>query len=113
MTAIRATIDAGICGFITEVTAISADEQTVEFSVASPCERIQGLAKRLPTVDAFREIGMGFEGAVHKAVRESLKGCCSGCVVPAGVFKAMQVVAGLALPKEASMTFARIDKEEE
>ncbi|MFW5857735.1 MAG: DUF6951 family protein, partial [Planctomycetota bacterium] len=30
--------------------------------------------------------------------------CCPGCVVPAGVFKAMQVAAGLALPKDAAIT---------
>jgi hypothetical protein len=110
---VRATVDAGICGFVTEVIATSADKQMVELALTSPCERIQDLAKRLPTVDSFREIGVGFEGEVHKAVRESLKGCCSGCVVPAGVFKAMQIAAGLALPKAASIAFERIDEEEE
>jgi len=36
-------------------------------------------------------------------VRETLKGCCAGCAVPAGLFKAMQVAAGLALPQDITI----------
>ena len=103
MSVTHATVHAGVCGFVTEIDALSDDEQHVRFDVSSPCENIQGLARRLPTVDAYAEIGAGFDGAVHEAVRASLKGCCSGCIVPAGLFKAMQTAAGLALPAFASL----------
>ena len=39
------------------------------------------------------------ESEVMTIVRRSLKGCCAGCVVPVGVFKAMQVAAGLRFPR--------------
>ena len=96
-----ATVHAGICGFVTRITATSDDEQCVRFDVASPCENIQGLAARLTEVDAYAELGAGFDGELHQAARASLKGCCSGCVVPAGLFKAMQVAAKVALPSDA------------
>lgn len=108
MSAVRATIQAGICGFVTDVVARSEDEQNVQFAVESTCEKIRELAERLPAVDAYEELGSGFDGQVHGAVRASLRGCCSGCIVPAGIFKAMQVAAGTALPRDASVCFERL-----
>ena len=68
------------------------------------------LAADIATVDAFREICDGFEGTILKAVRAHLRGCCSGCIVPSGIFKTMQVAGGVALPATASVT---IEKEEQ
>ena len=109
MGTVCATIHPGVCGFVTRITATSDDEQLVRFDVDSPCENIQGLAARIMEVDAYAELGAGFNGELHQAVRASLKGCCSGCVVPAGFFKAMQVAANVALPHDISIDLARQD----
>jgi len=99
----KATIKAGVCGFTTTVVAESKDMQNVTFVIDSDCENIRRLAEGFPQVDGYSEIGAGFDGAIHRLVREKLKGCCSGCVVPCGIFKAMQVAAGVALPAAASI----------
>ena len=104
----RVVIRAGICGFITKVTATSDDMQIVSFQIESDCENIRRLADGIPTVDGYSEIGAGFNGVIHQTVRETLKGCCSGCVVPCGIFKAMQVAAGLALPAPASIEIEKL-----
>jgi hypothetical protein len=98
MAQVRATIQAGICGFVTEVLAACDDDQHVTFAVTSPCEKVRSLAEHLPAVDAYDEIRAGSEGVLLSTARAHLTGCCAGCVVPAGLFKAMQVAAGLALP---------------
>lgn len=103
----KALIGAGVCGFSTTVTAISDDMQSVTFEIASDCDNIKRLAEGFPEVDGYSEIGAGFEGVIYQAVRESLRGCCSGCVVPCGIFKAMQVAAGLALPAPASIEITK------
>jgi hypothetical protein len=108
MSTVSATINAGVCGFVTEVTARCEDSQHVSFEVVSPCEKAQRLAEILPTVDAYAEIGSGFDGQVMTAVRECFTGCCSGCAVPVGVFKAMQVAASLALPSAVSIDLQRV-----
>ncbi|MGB9596019.1 MAG: DUF6951 family protein [Candidatus Poribacteria bacterium] len=36
-----------------------------------------------------------------------MKGCCSGCAVPVGIFKSMQVAAMLALPMDISIKIAK------
>jgi hypothetical protein len=99
----KAVIGAGVCGFTTTVTATSDDVQNVNFEIESDCENIRRLAVGFPQVDGYAEIGAGFDGTIHQVVRETLKGCCSGCVVPCGIFKSMQVAAGLALPAPASI----------
>ena len=100
-----AAVQGGICGFVTEITAVSEDEQQVSFAIASPCANIQGLAAALPDqIDAFQEIGSGYTGVIWAAAQRTLRGCCSGCVVPVALFKAMQVAARIALPAESVIT---------
>lgn len=97
-----ARIEAGVCGFQTTVTADSPDEQMVTLSIASDCDKIAGLAAALNAkpIDGYQEIAAGFGGVVLSAAREKLSGCCAGCAVPAAIFKAVQVAARTALPRD-------------
>ncbi|MBP7937631.1 MAG: hypothetical protein KA354_23565 [Phycisphaerae bacterium] len=104
-------IDAGVCGFHTKASAVSLDDQNVSFEIQSDCEKIDQLGDLLKTqgpFDAFQEIGPEPGSALMQAARSVLTGCCSGCAVPVGLFKAMQVAAGLALPKDIVI---RVNKE--
>lgn len=107
MSEVRGTISAGVCGFVTEVVGRSEDGQHVVLTITSDCEHVRALAARMPELDAYAEIGAGHDGVLLGLVRGELRGCCSGCVVPAGLFKAMQVTAGLALPQQINMQFSR------
>ena len=105
---IRTTIRAGVCGFRTTINARSDDMQNVSLSIESDCEKIQGIARRLAMpIDAYQEIGAGFGGEVYKVVLAQLSGCCSGCVVPCGIFKSVQVAGGVALPAPVSIDIER------
>lgn len=102
----QVSIDAGICGFRTDAQVHSDDGQCVTFRIESGCEKIRALAARLTQagpLDAYQEISPAAESVLLAAVRETLRGCCAGCAVPAGLFKGMQVAAGLALPKDISI----------
>jgi len=104
---VKTKVKAGICGFITEIEAVSADEQNVSFRIKTDCEKIKKLSEKLPKVDAYSEISTGFDGELYKVIMTELKGCCSGCAVPVGLFKSMQVAAGLALPKDITISIAK------
>lgn len=107
----KAEIDAGVCGFHTTARASSEDGMFVSFQVGSDCEKIQAMSASLESkgpVNAFEEISPATDSVIMATVREHLKGCCAGCAVPAGLFKSMQVAAGLALPKDILI---RIEKE--
>ena len=102
----KVDIDAGVCGFHTTASVASEDRQHVTFEVESDCGKVRafaGVLKKKGPVDAFQEISPVAESVVLSAARETLKGCCAACAVPVGVFKAMQVAAGLALPKNIAI----------
>jgi hypothetical protein len=104
---ITTNVKAGVCGFVTDITADSDDSQNVTFKVVSNCEKITKLAGSLPVVDAYTEIGAGFDGQLFAAIRDNLSGCCAGCAVTVGLFKSMQVAAQLALPQEIVITISK------
>ncbi len=93
------------------VIARSDDMQNVSLTIESDCEKIRGVAEGLSApIDAYQEIGAGFDGAVYKAVFVGLKGCCAGCVVPSGIFKSVQVAGGVALPAPVTIDIERVEK---
>ena len=103
-------IDAGICGFRTTACASSKDGQNVTFDIDTNCEKIRQLSQSLGEkgpIDAYQEISPGGPAIIMTTVQETLKGCCAGCAVPVGIFKAMQVAAGLALPKDITIKIAK------
>ena len=73
---------------------------TVIAMFTSTCEKITALAGALGPIDAYQEIGGGFDGVVLTAARDHLKGCCAGCVVPSG---------SVALPAPLSITIERTE----
>ncbi len=106
----RVEIEAGICGFRTAAGADCEDGQNVTFAITTDCEKIGGLAEALKAkgpLDAFQEISPATESVLLGTVRSTLKGCCAGCAVPVGLFKAMQVAAGLALPADVVVRLAK------
>jgi hypothetical protein len=99
-------VDAGICGFQTRIHAESDDSQNVTFKIASGCEKARAYGEALMAkgpVDGYAELGAGSDGTVLATAHETLKGCCSACAVPVAAFKAMQVAAGVALPKDVTL----------
>jgi hypothetical protein len=72
----------------------------VEFE--STCGYVEKLAEQLTDVDPYREISYRGEGPVTlRLAAEHL--VHPACPVPAGIIKAFEVEAGLALPKDASI----------
>ncbi|MBW2487023.1 MAG: hypothetical protein JRE72_06370 [Deltaproteobacteria bacterium] len=97
----------GICGMITEIRATSQDPSgMVSLEINTRCESIQGLADRLKVVNPEEEIS--FRGDGPKTLRMAAEHCKhAACPVPSGIIKAIEVAAGLALPKDASIKVTR------
>ena len=107
----RAEIDAGVCGFHTVARASSDDDMYVIYDIQTECEKIRNLASLLIAkgpINVHHEIDPTKEGVIMDTVRATLKGCCAGCAVPVGIFKAAQVATGLALPRDIVL---RLEKE--
>jgi len=97
----RAEIFAGICGFTTVVDANMSGEECA-LSIRSDCPNVQRLAENLSSVDPLKEISFRREGP--DTLQMAVKHCRhTACPVPSGIIKAVEVAAGLALPKDATI----------
>lgn len=96
-----AIIDAGICGFKTEVM-VRKQGRRCALEIRSDCEDIQEMAKQLREVDPYEEISFRGEGPLTFRI---FRKCCRhpACPVPAGIIKAVEVEAGLALARDVSI----------
>ena len=102
----QAEIDAGVCGFKAIAIATSDDDQHVNIDVHSGCEKVRAMAAALKdqgAIDAYQEISPAVESVVLGIARRTFTGCCVACAAPLGIFKAMQVASGLALPKDVGI----------
>ena len=107
---VKTEIDAGICGFHTTARVTSEDSMFAMFEVSTDCEKIRGLGDALNAkglVNVYEEINPVSDSVVMTTARDCLKGCCAGCAVPVGLFKAMQVAAGLALPRDIAIQITK------
>jgi hypothetical protein len=98
----KVVIDPGICGFVAEVKA-KMEGDLCALDIACECEPVQEMAKELTQVDPMTEIG--FHGDGPQVLKMFAKHCPHpACPVPSGILKAVEVAAGLALPKDATIT---------
>ena len=110
--AAKVTVDAGICGFHTKVNACCDDGQNVVFDIQSGCEKIKRYAAALAAngpVDAYAVLNPNQPNPILTTAHQAITGCCTSCVVPVSVFRALQVAAGLALPKNISIEIVKED----
>lgn len=78
----------------------------VKLSIASECQAIQDLAAELTEVDPFQEIT--FRGSGPRSLEMGATHCYhTACPVPVGIIKAVEIEAGLALPKDAVIKLSK------
>jgi hypothetical protein len=103
----KAEIFAGICGFNTTVQT-HMNGSTCQLEIHSECKAIQRLAENLTEVDPFKEIS--FRRQMPQTYEAAHQYCShAACPVPSGIIKAIEVEAGLALPKDVTIRISKGD----
>jgi hypothetical protein len=91
-------IEAGICGFHTQVEAEALENYEVKLKIESTCKHIQKFAEDLKSVNAFNEIS--HKRGTREILAKGAEYCThASCPVPVGIIKTVEVAAGLALPQ--------------
>ena len=97
------TVDSGICGFSTKISTESSDGQTVAIDFESECPHVMKAKNELASVNAFEELfKKPAETRIYGALAQHLPHVT--CPLYSGFLKAVEVAAGMALPKNVSMT---------
>lgn len=98
------TVNAGVCGFKTVITAVYDDMMTADLIIESDCPQVRKMAEGMKSVDVFKAIETPFtENPVYIGANELSHGACP---VPCAIIKAVEASAELALKKNVTMTFS-------
>lgn len=107
MTRIR--INPGACGMNVIVDVMPKDNKTFTVSIVSDCKMVEKLGhelNELTMMDAFRHLQVN---PVYVKGAACLKH--AACPVPSGILKALEVAAGLNVPRDVTMTFIKEDQD--
>jgi hypothetical protein len=107
VSAVRADIDAGICGFHTSVIAKAESMRKVKLTIETECAQITKAAKELTEMDMLEELKAGLgHGHVYGVLSRCVRHVT--CPVGSGILKAAEAAAGLALPKDATIKMTKV-----
>ncbi|MGD0883453.1 MAG: hypothetical protein ABSA46_01010 [Thermodesulfovibrionales bacterium] len=101
----RVLIHPGACGMQATVEVVKKAEKIFAVKITSECEMAVKLGKEIPELtlmDAFKRF---LDNPVYRAGTICLKHVA--CPVPSGILKALEVEAGLNLPRDVSITFLK------
>jgi hypothetical protein len=104
---IKTEVDAGVCGFTTQIVADSPDMQTVHLNIKSECTDVQKAAEELKEINGMEE-AFGKIGTT-KAYEIAAQYCRhAACPVPMAIVKTVEAASGLALPKNVSVSIEKV-----
>ena len=96
-------VDAGACGFVTRLRAALHADGEVSLHGVSKCPRVQAYLAGLQVVDVSSALGRCCLEKIFEPAAQV--GLHPACLVPVGVIRAVEIAAGLALPRQASIRF--------
>ena len=106
----RVVVEAGICGFTTTIEVVSLSARKVGVTVTSDCETVAKMGEHLKEVrwfDIWRRQGDSYSAYQTASQIPSH----ITCPVPVAILKAIEVEAGLALPKDVAIQFKTVNSE--
>lgn len=100
-----AIINAGACGFKTTVKSENMGKYQCNLSIESQCPHVTKMAEALGTINAMDELFKKNQSQVIAACLQNLPHIT--CPVSVGILKAIEASAGLALPKDVSISVSK------
>ena len=99
----RVIINPGVCGFKAIVEVVKESKRKVSISIDSEFEQVAGLARSIKEVDIWDVLKPDSDSEIRRqAVEHKLH---AACPVATGILKAIEVEAGLALPRDVVIHF--------
>jgi len=101
----RVDVTAGACGFSAVIRADKGPNRTIGMCVETDCAMVQKMAAEIASLGRRDALTGMLSNPVYLAAGRHLKH--AACPVPSAVLKALEVEAGLNVPKDATITFSK------
>ncbi len=99
----KVIVNPGACGFIVEVTAEKGKDKKVHIFLETGCEMVRKMLDDIGAIEVMALFSGLLNNPVYRSAAKNLKHV--SCPVPSGILKAVEVEAGMAVPKEVSIIF--------
>jgi hypothetical protein len=99
----RVVVDSGICGKITTIEVDKVGKRMVTIKIVSDCELVTDMGKSLIEVDQWDALKSHVQSEIYQIASGSH--IHVSCPVPVAILKAIEVEAGLALPRPVNIRF--------
>jgi len=96
-------VNPGPCGFKTAIEVAKTAKRKVKVAITSDCETITNLGQSLSVIDHWDSLQPRESSEVH--TQATTHGLHTACPVPIAILKAIEVEAGLAVPRDVSIHF--------
>jgi len=98
-------IHSGACGYTVTVKAEKVQGGKISLSLTTECEMVKKMLTDIANLDRFTPLAGFLSNPVYQAAAKHLKHVA--CLVPSGILKAIEVEAGLNVPKDATIVFVQ------
>lgn len=105
MTKVR--LNPGPCGFKTAIEVAKTAKRKVKVTITSGCEIITNLGQSLTVVGHSDSLQPRESSDLH--AQATKHGLHTACPVPIAILKAIEVEAGLAVPRDVSIRFEKTE----
>lgn len=99
----KTRIDPGICGLPSVVEVEKKPGQKFSVKIRSECPMVTELAAEISDIELMEIFKPILENPVHRKASGALRH--AACPVVSGIIKAVEVEAGMALPKKVEIEF--------
>ena len=106
----KVVVAPGPCGFKTEIEVARTAKRKVTVTITSDCETITSLGQALSVIDHGDSLQPRESSYVH--AQAAACGLHTACPVPIAILKAIEVEAGLAVPRDVSIRFEKTEPAE-
>ncbi len=101
----KVIINSGACGHTVTVRAEKTKDGKIAVSLETDCDMVQKMFEDIAVLDRFAALAALQNNPVYRSAAKHIKH--AACVVPSGILKAVEVEAGLNVPKEAGIRFVK------
>ena len=101
----KVTVNSGVCGYRVSITAEKGKDKKILITLESECEMVMDMAEDISLLDMMTLFTGHLNNPVHRSAAKHLKHVA--CPVASGILKAVEVEAGLAVPKDVQIVFSR------
>ncbi len=98
-------VNSGACGFVVTIKAEKTGSGKIAISLDTDCEMVKEMLKDIATLDRMAAFSGFLNNPVYKSAAKHLKH--AACPVPGAILKALEVEAGLNVPRDAAIVFEK------